>query len=95
MVAGNDRGTGPPVRNSDFGVKMTSKRTEESDDAAVQLYRLAQAQTMTDALLHEGSLPEYDRVTGTVTPTRKALDQVNGENPELFRASGQASSFPN
>jgi hypothetical protein len=65
---------------------MGLEKAQTSDDAAAQLYRLAQAQTMVDALLHEGCEPEYDRVTGTVTPTRKALDQVNRDNPELFRA---------
>ena len=64
---------------------MGFEKTQTSDNAAAQLYRLAQAQTMIDAVLHEGSVPKYDRVTGTVTPTREALDQVNRDNPELFK----------
>jgi hypothetical protein len=70
------------------GVKMISNM-ETSDKAAEELFRLAQGQTMIDAVLHAGSVPEYDRATGTVTPTRKALDQVSRENPELFRLAVQ------
>ena len=73
------------------GAQMASETWNKvltRDDAAGELYRLAQAQTMIDSTDAGIDFPN-DPVTGKVIPTRKAIHQMKRENPELVRLANQ------
>ena len=66
-----------------YDIKEGTEETLTRDEAAGQLWRMAQAQTMIEDIdFPVGS-------DGKVIPTRKALDMTNRENPKLVRLAYQ------
>jgi hypothetical protein len=63
---------------------LTSPDVEmTADQAGARLRRLASAGTLMDSV-RAGTGPPLD-AEGKVMPSRKQLNRVNGENPDLFR----------